>query len=388
MTSLIDSMRRLFQRAQPIPAGTYHFQSPPETEMPYRMHLRIEPDGSGVLILNAATILHLNPTAAEFAYHLILGTTEEEAARSVASRYRVNKAQALMDYKSLVERIQALLKTPDLDPELYLDFERTTPYSQKLSAPYRLDCAITYQVPDGSPATAAPTDRVQRELNTREWTSIMDDAWSAGIPHIVFTGGEPTLREDLPDLIGYAEAKGQVSGLLSDGLRLADSAYLQRLLQTGLDHLMMVLQPENAQSWAALQNVLAADLFVCVHITLTSQQSDASNMLKRLAEMGVKAVSLSASDPSLKPQLQLARDQAASLGLSLVWDLPTPYSSLHPVALELAEHGEEKPPAGAGKAWLYVEPDGDVLPAQGVNRVLGNMLKDSWESIWQKAQAA
>jgi MoaA/NifB/PqqE/SkfB family radical SAM enzyme len=32
---------------------------------------------------------------------------------------------------------------------------------------------------------------------------------------------------------------------------------------------------------------------------------------------------------------------------------------------------------------LYVEPDGDVLPAQGINQVLGNFLNDAWEKIWK-----
>jgi len=41
-------------------------------------------------------------------------------------------------------------------------------------------------------------------------------------------------------------------------------------------------------------------------------------------------------------------------------------------------------PPGAGKAWLYVEPDGDVLPAQGMaDQVLGNLLKDGWEKIYK-----
>ena len=42
----------------------------------------------------------------------------------------------------------------------------------------------------------------------------MDKAWAAGIPHITFTGGEPTLRDDLPALIAHAEKIGQVTGLL------------------------------------------------------------------------------------------------------------------------------------------------------------------------------
>jgi MoaA/NifB/PqqE/SkfB family radical SAM enzyme len=60
-----------------------------------------------------------------------------------------------------------------------------------------------------------------------------------------------------------------------------------------------------------------------------------------------------------------------------------PYSAFNPVAAELRD-ANKKIPEGAGKAWLYVEPDGDVLPAQGVNKVLGNLLTDPWEKIWKK----
>ncbi len=35
------------------------------------------------------------------------------------------------------------------------------------------------------------------------------------------------------------------------------------------------------------------------------------------------------------------------------------------------------------KRGLYVEPDGDVLPAQGIaNQILGNLLRDPWEKIY------
>ena len=58
-----------------------------------------------------------------------------------------------------------------------------------------------------------------------------------------------------------------------------------------------------------------------------------------------------------------------------------PYSLENPVAYETVD---DQVPAGAGKAWLYVEPDGDVLPAQGLaGQVLGNFLKDPWERIRQ-----
>jgi MoaA/NifB/PqqE/SkfB family radical SAM enzyme len=40
---------------------------------------------------------------------------------------------------------------------------------------------------------------------------------------------------------------------------------------------------------------------------------------------------------------------------------------------------------GTGRAWLYIEPDGDVLPAKGSDQILGNILKDSWDRIWKAA---
>ena len=64
-----------------------------------------------------------------------------------------------------------------------------------LTSPLRLDCALTYRLRPDSSAEYAPTKRVDRELTADEWRTILDKAWQAGIPHVTFTGGEPTLRE-------------------------------------------------------------------------------------------------------------------------------------------------------------------------------------------------
>jgi organic radical activating enzyme len=365
---------------QPLPAETHTFQSGPD-EPPYRLHLRLLKDGSGILIVNAATVLHLNATAAEFAHHMIKGTSPEETARQVSRRYRISQEEAQKDYMNLRDRVQTLIHTPDLDPTTFLDFERVAPHSAELTAPLRLDCALTYRLPAGADASLAPTKRVDRELTTEEWQTIMDKAWAVGIPHLTFTGGEPTLREDLPALIAHAEKNGQVTGLLSDGLKLADKTYLHTLLQTGLDHLLFILDPQDQASWNALETVMPEDLFTTVHFTVTPKNvKQAGEVLEKLAKLEVKSLSLSASDASLKGEMQKLRDQAAGLGLTLHWDLPVPYSAENPVANETIE---DEVPSGAGKAWLYVEPDGDVLPTQGeADKILGNFLRDPWEKIY------
>jgi hypothetical protein len=333
------------------------------------------------LIVNASTILHLNQTAAELAYHLVKQTPEEQLVDEISKRYRVRRERIREDYQQLQDRLYTLIHTPDLDPEMFLDFERTTPHSQKVSAPYRLDCALTYRLLGKYDDSITPTKRVDRELTTVEWCSVFDKAWSFGIPHIILTGGEPTLREDLPELIAHTEANGQVVGLLSDGLKFNQKDYLQTLLNTGLDHLMFSLQPLDDNSWNALNNVLSADLYVTVHHTLTEQNAaNTSKILNKLSSSGVKSISITASDPSLQSSLLEYRNQAASLGLSLVWNLPVPYSAFNPIALETQM---DNVPSGAKHDWLYIEPDGDVLPAQGINQVLGNILSDPWDTLWR-----
>jgi hypothetical protein len=362
-----------------LPPELHTFQSGPD-EPPYRLHLRLLKDGSGILIVNAATVLHLNGTAAEFAYHMMKGSAPEDVARQVSDRYQISLAEAHKDYQDFRDRIQTMIHTPDLDPTTYLNFERVAPHSQDLSAPLRLDCALTYRLPAGTQAEYAPTKRVERELSTEEWQAILNKAWAAGIPHITFTGGEPTLREDLPALIAHAEKVGQVTGLLSDGLKLADKKYLRSLLQTGLDHLLFILQPDNPASWQALATILPEDLFTTVHLTVTpGNVGMAGETLAKLAGLQVKSLSLGASEDSLHAALHGLHNQASSLGLGLRWDLPVPYSAENPVTHETIE---DEVPSGAGKAWLYVEPDGDVLPAQGqADQILGNFLKDPWEKI-------
>ncbi len=367
--------------AEPLPAGTYHFQAPPDAPVSYRMHLRLEKDGIGMLILNASTILHLNQSAAEYIYYLIQSKSAAEVAQLVSNRYHISLEQAQQDYQDICERLNTLIHTPDLDPVTFLGMERLEPYSAELSAPYRLDCALTYKINQETPH-AAPVERVKRELLTKEWCTILNKAWEAGIPHIIFTGGEPTLRNDLHELIAHAEMNGQVTGLLTDGLRLADNEYLHELLEKGLDHVMIILDTQDEQAWEGLRDVLAEDIAVTVHVTIMPGNGlRIPEILEKLAEMGVTHISLSASEKGLKDVLATAQQKVADLHMTLVWDLPVPYSAFNPVAMEQEE--AETTVQGAGKAWLYVEPDGDVLPSQGDStKILGNLLTDPWQKIW------
>jgi organic radical activating enzyme len=369
---------------EPLKPGIYHYLASDDSPIPYRLHLRIEENEIGILIVNASTVLHLNPTATAYALQLVQGASAEEAAKAVASRYRVYLGEAIEDYKTLRQKILTIATNPDVDPVLYMDFDRSEPYQSIPSAPYRLDLALTYTTnPDGDLDPLARA-RVDRELSTEEWKEILAKAWEAGIPHVTFTGGEPTRREDLVELVTYAEEVGQVTGVLTDGRRLADDAYVEDLAQAGIDHFLIALVPDSEECLHGIKNALASDVFTAIHLTVTKPSAEeAKDWLKRLQDLEVTAVSITASESieEVKHAMVLAREFAAELGMDLIWDIPAPYSKINPIAVEVEEAS-----SGAGRAWLYIEPDGDVLPEQGVNEILGNLLTDSWEEIWGKAK--
>ncbi len=350
-----------------------------------RLHLRISPKGEGLLILNASTILHLNSSATEFAYHLIKGTPENVVVDELTKRYRTSSEQVASDLATFVGRLDSLILIPDLDPESFLDFDRIELHQDNLSAPLRLDCALTYQIPEGSTTVYTPADRVKRLLSTDEWKTILQKSWDKGIPHVIFTGGEPTLRTDLSELISFSEKLGQVTGLITDGLRFSEKGYLDSLLQSGLDHLLFVLDPVNSDSFKALKTISDADISFAVHLTINNAfLSSSDSFILKIKELGTTKVSLSANSPETYSNLEGITRKIHEAGLSLVWDMPVPYSEMNPIVLEL--QNSENMIKGAARAWLYVEPDGDVLPGQGIDTVIGNFLSDQFDSIWSAAK--
>jgi len=150
-----------------------------------------------------------------------------------------------------------------------------------------------------------------------------------------------------------------------------------------LDHVMINLDPDSTQVWEAIKDVANEDLFMTVHFTLTGKNKpEARAILEKLGQkMGQNhSLSLSVNDPVLSKDLTDLRNYAVQQGFEISWDLPVPYSASNPVSMELDP--EFEPVRGAGNAWLYVEPDGDVLPGQGITQVLGNILTDPFEKIW------
>jgi radical SAM protein with 4Fe4S-binding SPASM domain len=71
------------------------------------------------------------------------------------------------------------------------------------------------------------------ELTHEEGIALLDDLRAFGVPAVLFSGGEPLVRPDTVELIGYAQSIGLTCTLSTNGL-LIDDAMADRLASLGL----------------------------------------------------------------------------------------------------------------------------------------------------------
>lgn len=386
--------------------GLYHYRREYAHEKT-RLHLRIDPDGSGLLIVNANRMVYLNPSATAMTHLHLEGHTPEDAARILHKKFKVSTADAHQDYVDFSLQLEEMLNPNGACPVCELALDTTAPFSTTPSAPYRMDLAITYRCNNDCHHCYNARSRQYPELGVREWKQIIDRVWDLGIPHIVYTGGEPTLYRELPALVAYAEEKGLITGLNTNGRKLADPTYLAGLVDAGLDHVQITIEShvpdihDNmvaakgawAQTVAGIENVLNTPLYMMTNTTLLTHNSPKiADTLEFLADLGVPTIGLNAliyagkgeqvdtglKESDLPALLESARQITQAHNQRLIWYTPTQYCHFNPLQLDLGIKG-----CTAALYNMCVEPNGDVIPCQSYYQSLGNLLETPWEAIWQ-----
>lgn len=400
-----------FSRQKPLKPGLYQYRGE-DGGRTFRLHLRIEPDARGVLSINASKILHLNQTAAEMAMHIVEGRGPDEAAGLMAGRYRGASRQRLReDIAGLRDKVFTLARTDDICPITYMDVERIEPFTTPVSAPYRMDLALTYGCDNACGHCYLPKGRHPAEMDTSQWKNVISKLWEIGVPHVCFTGGEAALRPDLPELIAYAEETGMVTGLLTNGRRLRDRKLVGAMVEAGIDHFQITLESHDpevhdkmvgkrgawAQTVAGIKNAAATPVYTITNTTITKLNAKGlAQTLKFIKSLGLQTAACNGliysgrgaecgsgfAEGQLAPIMEKVRDAARKLGLKLIWYTPTQYCQLDPVKLELGVKA-----CTAAKYNMCIEPDGSVIPCQSWFEPLGNILRDPWERIWNSELA-
>jgi PqqA peptide cyclase len=88
-------------------------------------------------------------------------------------------------------------------------------------------------------------ERPGSELDTAAWQEVLRQAARLGIVQLHLSGGEPTARRDLEDIVATAAAVGLYTNLITAGVLLTRKR-LEGLAARGLDHLQLSIQDVDA----------------------------------------------------------------------------------------------------------------------------------------------
>ncbi len=80
-----------------------------------------------------------------------------------------------------------------------------------------------------------------RELETGTWCRVLDEAAALGVLQVHFSGGEPTARRDLEQLVAHATDRGLYTNLITAGV-LLDRTRIAALAAAGLEHVQISVQ--------------------------------------------------------------------------------------------------------------------------------------------------
>jgi len=320
-----------------------------------RFHLRVHPDGSGLLFVDLADPVHLNPTATMLVWHALEGRSRQEAIRWL---WRWAGKAAQSELQDMVEAVfgwvarlqcgaaccpQAVQACQDALAgqaaslgqagcasdrkanlsKAGLDFavEVRPIFSLPVQAPYKADVVLCYGCNNQcGHCYNMPERRRLAPMSMATWRQVVGKLAELGVPQVILTGGEPTLCDDLPERIRLARRWGLVVGLNTNGRRLADPGFTGRLAEAGLDHVQITLlshrpevhnrlcQPDGgtpggveqvglgnpfAETTRGIQNALAAGLHTLTNTTLTKHNAEeAEALVDFLYGLGVRTFAM------------------------------------------------------------------------------------------------
>lgn len=338
----------------------------------------------------------------------------QEAFGNVQKYYTgASAAQLAHELETLIGVIEDI--NSGREPDAELRDMALGDYAPYMPAPHRMDLMVSAMTKDGRwhcnqrclHCYAAGQDMGQvRELSTGEWKQIIDRCYQAGISQLTFTGGEPTLREDLPELIAYA--RWFITRLNTNGVRLTED-FCQKLARAELDNVQITFYSADRhvhnqlvgadrfdETVAGIRNALAAGLGISVNTPLCSVNADYLETLRFLYGLGIRFVTVSGlivtgnarsigsrastlTEKMLTQILKEACDFVYAHDMELNFTSPGLVDSgtLRDLALDV-------PGCGAALSNMAIAPSGDLVPCQSwlSDRPLGNMLQDPWKKIW------
>ncbi len=422
----------------------------PGTERVMRIHLipprfRWRENPPSLLILNGKDTLPLNPSwsillselirainqgqdgadggrSTERAGEVTEETQEAEFSKILDRAFRrvqrvypgLSRRKLSGDFLTMMDTLEAI--RDGREPGLTIGSLSMEKYMDCMRAPLRMDLMVSAMRRGGSwncnqrclhCYAAGQPEAETEELTTAQWKRVIDMLRECGVTQLTFTGGEPTMRQDVPELIRYA--RWCITRLNTNGVRLTED-YCRELSASEVDNVQITFYSwdpavHNALVGAerfkdtvtGIQNALKAGISISTNTPLCSLNRDYEETLAFLYELGIRYVTVSGlivtgnarsaeshektlSSQELREVLERACDFVYGHGMEFSFTSPglIPEEELRRFALDV-------PGCGAALSNMAIAPNGDVVPCQSwlSGECLGNILTDSWKSIWE-----
>ena len=394
------------------------------------------PDAPFLLLLNGARLVPLNLSWAILLANLVDQLQAYEGQELAEDQWEALLTAAVEETHRTYPRTRRQTLASDLhlmltsliaiaqgrEPEAEVGLLSLSDYAPEMTAPHRMDLMVSAMEKDGAwhcnqkclhcYAAGQPMGETP-ELSTEQWKTALTLLRKANIPQVTFTGGEPTLRSDLVELVQAAE--WFVTRLNTNG-RLLTPELCAGQYEASLDSVQVTLYSAEGNihnqlvgvngfndTVQGIRHAVEAGLIVSVNTPLCSLNTHYADTLRFAHSLGVRYATCSGLIPSgsacgqesrataLTPEqltevLRQAVDTAEELGMELDFTSPgwLDEETLRSLGLNLI------PSCGACLSNMAVTPDGKVVPCQSwlSDEPLGDLLHDDWADIWNSPRCA
>ena len=343
-------------------------------------------------------------------------TIVEQTIRSVRRVYpTVPKKDLQQDLGELLDVLFAVARGET--PESEIEKLSIRNYRDHMTAPHRMDLMVSSMTDELGKwqcnqkclfcYAAGQEMGKTKELTTAQWKQAIDRLDAARVPMVTFTGGEPTQRRDIAELVGYA--KRMVTRLNTNGVNLTPELVAQ-LKAAGLDSLQVTLYSHDpaihnglvgsdhfTDTIQGIRNAVAAGLDISINTPLCRKNTDYEDTLSFIHSLGVRFATVSGLICTGMAGVNHAEYDLTATELFEIVKTAKSFCDSHEMEMDftspglisaerLAELGMHVPMCGACLSNMAIAPDGTVVPCQswlGADASLGNILTDPFKKIWK-----
>ena len=352
----------------------------------HRFHLRVDPGGSGLLVSNGTAIAQLSASGVLIAARLLEGRPRDVILKELNNQFEpTSVAQQTADVAAVDQLIHRLITPGDSYPVFNLrDPALLKQDDVRLIPPIEADLELAQPV---------------------HMLPIMDHLWSAGLPHITIHVPVAPDVVEIVSLVEHAQWLGLICGVSGRASDLLVGSVISDLATVGVDHISVFYasadpalhdsffgEGNHAAAEELFRRTEAAELADVAQIPLIRPTvATFAATLERLQELRVPNAAFyaiaspdgSVEDGSLPAAAlaEIADDVESAADRAKVrfqWQPPV----LRDPAVSLADQVRAGARCSSDLA-VRIDSDGSVIPPRGPYRSAGDVVRDSWSSIWQ-----